>query len=110
MERSSARFGASPPALLGSESVCRRGRARRGGDWRRAGRHLAFAVIPLLSVPVLVVAFQRWHILALDFHNWYWPAGERVLHGQSPYLRPYPMALYYPPIGALLFAPFALLA
>ncbi len=76
--------------------------------WGRAASHLLLGAIPVLSVPILGTYFARTHIFALDFHTWYWPAGNQLLHSKSLYLRPYPWAFYYPAIGALLFVPFAL--
>jgi hypothetical protein len=58
---------------------------------------------------LLAALFERNHIFALDFHNWYWPAGERLLHGQNLYAQPYPWGLNYPALAALMFVPFALL-
>jgi hypothetical protein len=53
--------------------------------------------------------------LAGDFHYAFWPAGQRVLHGLSPYVDPgapvikHAIAFVYPAVGALLLAPLALL-
>ncbi|MGP0052558.1 MAG: glycosyltransferase family 87 protein, partial [Solirubrobacteraceae bacterium] len=64
---------------------------------------------PALSLVLLPVLFVHEHIFALDVHNWYWPAGHRVLDGQSPYAQPYPWGLNYPALAAMTFAPLALL-
>jgi hypothetical protein len=68
-----------------------------------------FAVFPLLALALLPLLFAHDHILALDFRDWYWPAGHRVLLGQSPYTQPYPWGLNYPAFTALAFVPAALI-
>jgi hypothetical protein len=57
----------------------------------------------------LVAYFVQTHRLGIDFQGWYWPAGSRILQGQSPYLLPYPNTFVYPPFTALLFVPLALM-
>jgi hypothetical protein len=81
----------------------------RRGPLLRAATQICLGVVPLLSVVLLVVLYRGAHTFAFDFHNWYWLAGSRVVHGQSMYVQPYPGAFYYPPIAALLFVPFALM-
>src|SRR5207302_11097178 len=50
-----------------------------------------------------------------DFRYAFWPAGQRVLHGLSPYVDPgsptiaHAIAFVYPALAALLFAPLALI-
>lgn len=50
-----------------------------------------------------------------DFHVAFWPAGDRILHGLTPYVDPSApevaraTAFVYPAPAAVLFAPFALL-
>jgi hypothetical protein len=50
-----------------------------------------------------------------DFHYAFWPAGQRVLHGLSPYVDPgsptiaHAIAFVYPALAALLLAPLALI-
>jgi hypothetical protein len=50
-----------------------------------------------------------------DFHYSFWPAGQRLLHGESPYVDPgspdiaRAIAFVYPAVGALLLAPLALI-
>ncbi len=77
---------------------------------KRLGTVTGLGVIPLLSVPVLTFFLLRKHQFAFDFSGWYWLAGHRLLAGVSPYVQPYPHALYYPAPGLVLFAPFSLLA
>jgi hypothetical protein len=83
-----------------------------------AARRLA----PLLmwgALPVGLTAFTfakpaRGVHFAGDFHYAFWPAGQRVLHGLSPYVDPsspavaHAVAFVYPALAALLIAPFAL--
>jgi hypothetical protein len=73
------------------------------------------AVIPLV---LLIGAARSWahsHTLAYDFDRAYLPAAHLVLHGHSPYGATTRAALasqtafVYPPIGAVLAAPFAAL-
>jgi Glycosyltransferase family 87 len=70
---------------------------------------VGLGLIPLLSVPALTVLLLRQHQFAFDFSGWYWPAGQRLLHGLSPYVEPYPRALYYPAPGLIVFTPFSLI-
>lgn len=75
---------------------------------RRAGEVL-LAVVALLSVPVVTVLTRPAHLFAIDFNGWFWPAGLRVLHGESPYSLPVLQAFHYPAVGAFLFVPFSVL-
>jgi hypothetical protein len=73
-----------------------------------------FACVPAVLTVVSFVVFRSIHSFAGDFHKEFWPAGLRVLHGQSPYLLgrrqiDSGLAFPYPPLSGLLFAPFALL-
>ena len=70
---------------------------------------LVLGLVPVLSVPLLIVLLHHHHNFAFDFHGWYWIAGHRVLRGLSPYALPVDKAFNYPAIAALLFVPFALL-
>jgi hypothetical protein len=71
----------------------------------------------LLPVALIAGALSGDHGIhyAGDFHLSFWPAGQRVLHGASPYLDPdapeiaKAIAFVYPAVGALLLAPFAAL-
>ncbi len=74
-----------------------------------AAERCLLGILPILSVPIVLVLAHPLHNFAVDFHSWYWPAGKRVLNGLSPYaLSPW-RALNYPAPAALLFVPFALL-
>jgi hypothetical protein len=73
------------------------------------GRAFLFGAVPAGVIVTFVYLLARQHLLAVDFHYWYWPAGHRVLLGRSPYGVPYPLGLSYPAFTALLFAPWALL-
>jgi Glycosyltransferase family 87 len=79
-------------------------------------------VLPLTVWGVLPVALTVWATLGVarvhagDFHYAFWPAGQHVLHGVSPYVDPgspviaHAIAFVYPALAALLLAPFALIA
>lgn len=81
----------------------------------RALEHGVFAVIPvLMTLWVLHFVWARQYEGA-DFHRQFWIAGQRVLHGLSPYTLTHAriaagMAFPYPAGAAVLFAPFALIA
>ena len=81
----------------------------------RALEHGVFAVIPvLMTIWVLHFVWARQYEGA-DFHRQFWIAGQRVLHGLSPYTLTHAriaagMAFPYPAGAAVLFAPFALIA
>ena len=78
---------------------------------------LCFCVPALLTVARLVSTLRQ-HAFAVDFHHYYWPSGNYVLHGRSPFPPPtadavsllhlYPSGEYPAPV-AVLFAPFGLL-
>jgi hypothetical protein len=68
----------------------------------------------MVAVPVLVtvwmfLTFASSHQLALDFHDDFWVAGFRVVHGLSPYEFAGLKSFAYPAPSALLFVPFSLL-
>lgn len=86
------------------------------GDRLRAfARPWEFACF--ICVPAIVVAFAGWEELrarlALEDFGIFRTAALAVIHGHSPYVAPNPSAylhfdrFVYPPIAALLFAPFA---
>jgi Glycosyltransferase family 87 len=98
--------------------------AARGHDQRAAwAGGLALLVCYPVAVAVTVARLAssiRHGAFAFDFHNYYWPSGRDVLHGQSPF--PPPLAevvhppfthLYpagpYPAPAVVLFAPFGLM-
>lgn len=71
-----------------------------------------------LAVPFTmyaVVVVLRTDAFAVDFHNAFWPAAHRVVHGLSPYVDPHSpivaggAAFVYPAPAALLIAPLGLL-
>lgn len=82
---------------------------------RRAAERILLGLVPLLAlVGLLVFVFGR-NDYAVDFHFTYWPAGERLLHGSSPYVATQAQlsggwTFVYPALAALLFAPFALIS
>ena len=88
------------------------------GDRLRAfARPWEFACF--ICVPAIVVAFAGWEELkarlALEDFGIFRTAALAVIHGHSPYVAPNPSAymhfdrFVYPPVAALLFAPFAAL-
>lgn len=70
-----------------------------------------------ICIPAIVVAFACWEELhaklALEDFGIFRTAALKVIHGTSPYVAPNPSAymhfdrFVYPPVAALLFAPFA---
>jgi alpha-1,2-mannosyltransferase len=77
--------------------------------WLIPAGHIGYGLLPAVLIPYLLVSLIAGQGFALDFHYWYWPAGNHILHGLSPYTASWPLALNYPAPGALLFVPFALL-
>jgi hypothetical protein len=77
---------------------------------KRAAERTALLVLPVLYTVVLARAFWRTGTLAFDFRLGVWPAGDRVLHGLTPYgpgawFVPDPVVGYtYPAPASLLFA------
>jgi alpha-1,2-mannosyltransferase len=79
--------------------------------------HVLLGVIPVLVLvlEVSVVVGNAHSTIAVDFHDAYYVAGYRLLHGGDPYAWTGSeirggVAFVYPAFSALLFAPFALLA
>jgi hypothetical protein len=77
---------------------------------------LAWLLAPLIVTGSgLAVSLQNHPHFGGDFHVAFWPAGERVLHGMTPYVDPSApqvasaTAFVYPAPAAVLFAPFALI-
>lgn len=99
-------------------------RVGMGGDvrWERQLRRIVqgaeFAALGLL--PVLVTISQLHslvvqHVLAVDYSQGPWVAGERLFAGLSPYVGAQSaqvggIAFVYPAVAALVLAPFSLLA
>jgi hypothetical protein len=81
---------------------------------RRAFEHGVLGVFPVALTAWLAASWLAGHAVAVDFDHAYWSAGQRVLHGTSPYLwSPAQIAaswaFVYPAPAAILFAPAALL-
>jgi hypothetical protein len=80
-----------------------------------AAQHALFGVVPVLFTVWWCAFAVGQHAFAVDFHNAFWPAGQRVLHGVTPYVGTsapavtHGVAFVYPALGALLFAVLALL-
>jgi hypothetical protein len=72
-----------------------------------------YACIPAVFTLVALSVYAGGSLFAGDFQKEFWPAGLRVLHGQTPYVMGHAQiadgrAFPYPALAALLFAPFAL--
>lgn len=86
------------------------------GDRLRASAR-PWEVVTFIWVPGLALAYACWYVLraheALQDFGIFRSASLSVLHGRSPYVAATPAALanfdkfVYPPIAAVLFAPFA---
>src|ERR1700730_13748804 len=75
-----------------------------------------WGLLPLTLIAFTVIGPEGGAIhFAGDFHYAFWPAGQRVLHGLSPYADPgsptvaHAVAFVYPALAALLLAPLALI-
>jgi hypothetical protein len=85
------------------------------GDWLRANAR-PWEVVCFLWIPGLALAYACWYMLraheALQDFAIFRRAAVSVLHGRSPYVAPTVAAVshfdkfVYPPVAALLFAPF----
>lgn len=76
----------------------------------RALEHALFGVVPVLWTAYLVYTWTARDVIAFDVHHYYWPAGDRVLHGLTPYVHgPWypsevPVGFVYPAPTAVAFA------
>jgi hypothetical protein len=89
---------------------------------RKARYALALQQVLLGLIPVVLLVWEASLVLtspnsiaALDFHDAYYVAGYRLLHGGDPYAWTHReiyagVAFVYPAFSALFFAPFALIA
>ena len=115
------------PASLRHVSITRFFHPQRRALYRMALRHGGLGVVPILGTILLLRVFASAHWLAWDFHNFYWIAANKVLHGSSPYLAPMGADLtsfatrslstnqglglfLYPAPAAVVLAPFALIS
>jgi hypothetical protein len=74
-----------------------------------------YVCVPALFTLISIAIYRSIGSFAGDFHEEFWPAALRLLHGQSPYLLTQAqiakgVAFPYPALAAVLFAPFALLS
>jgi len=81
---------------------------------RAAAEHALLGVLPVLMTGWLLHMWISGHEVAVDFDHAYWMAGQRVLHGASPYSWTRAQieaswAFVYPAVAALAFVPLALL-
>ena len=96
---------ASPPSRLGGLRAA----------LARTAPIAIFALIPGGLAIVFLGSAIASDVLGLDFRQAFWPAGQAVLHGQSPYPPADPAVLVrgasfvYPPIVAIVLAPVSLL-
>jgi len=96
--------------------------ASRPALYKAALNHGVFALVPLMFTGFVVYIAVRSGAFAVDFHNGEWTAGQRLLHGMSPYFGPHSAAVLsagaahprvtpfvYPGVGAVLYAALALI-
>jgi hypothetical protein len=75
-----------------------------------AVRHALLIATPVALTMIAIHSFWTHGILAYDFNHFYWPAGDRVRHGLSPYIYGdwFPsetkVGFVYPAPTALVFA------
>ena len=86
----------------------------RAGLARAAGR-VCFVALPVVVTVVWMVASAHRDLFAANFRTSFWPAGDRVLRGMSPYVSTpadFEAGIGFPYSAAagLFFAPFALLS
>ena len=80
----------------------------------RALEHGLLIVTPAVVTVMLLSWTATGERFAYDFHHFYWPGGDRILHGLTPYAHGawYPaepaVGMVYPAPAGLLFALFAL--
>lgn len=85
----------------------------RASGLRKAFEQEFFAVVPLIWFGTLLAVWITNDVVATDFHHYYWPAGNRLLHGETPYVHgPWfpaelPFGFVYPAPAAVLFTPVA---
>jgi hypothetical protein len=90
--------------------------AGRAVNVRRLASIAAWALIPVALTLFTLLRSRAGQVhFAGDFHYAFWPAGQHVLHGLSPYADPgsptiaHAIAFVYPALAALLLAPLALI-
>jgi alpha-1,2-mannosyltransferase len=81
---------------------------------RLALEHGLLGVLPLVLTAWLLYQWSRSHTVAVDFDHAYWSAGQRVIHGISPYTWTRAeivasWAFVYPAVAAVSFVPLSLL-
>jgi alpha-1,2-mannosyltransferase len=76
---------------------------------------LGLGLLPLALMAIYLAVVLKAGLLGVDFHDSFWPAARAVLHGRSPYppldahVLAQRSAFVYPPIVAIVIAPFGLL-
>ena len=103
-------------ALLPGSSAARPGRlSGLRAALARTAPFAAFALVPAGLAIVFLGSAIASDVLGLDFRQAFWPAGQAVLHGHSPYPPADPDVLtrgasfVYPPIVAIALVPISLL-
>jgi alpha-1,2-mannosyltransferase len=102
------------PALNAAKTPSSASPANRYAGYAAALRQVA-PIGVLAFTMIAAVVFIRAHVFALDFRHAFWPAGNQLLHGASPYVDANSRdvlrdaAFAYPAVAALVFAPFALI-
>jgi len=81
----------------------------------KALKQAAFVLAPVIFVTLFLSHQADKDAIAFDFHHYYWPAGDRVLHGLTPYVHgPWfpsevPVGFVYPAPTAVIFAAVAVI-
>jgi alpha-1,2-mannosyltransferase len=88
-------------------------------DGSRRASYEALLLFAFCGLPALLTAYVLYYIvqggaLATDFHQEFWPAATRLIHGLSPYAVSWQhisrgVAFPYPALTAIVFVPLALL-
>lgn len=87
-----------------------------GAGYLTVLRQGLLGLVPMIVIIwELTIVFGGQHHIAVDFHDAYYAAGYRLLHGGHPYTWTQReiyggVAFVYPAFSALFFAPFALIA
>ncbi len=89
--------------------------ARRRHIWGLAVQHGLFVLAPVLTLALVLVQASNQGALGVDFGPGAWLAGNRVLHGLTPWAASYPALLdhgwtfIYPAAAAVLTIPLSIL-
>jgi hypothetical protein len=83
--------------------------------YRRPVEVLLFAVLPALVAVAMFAVARSDHSLSVDFHNELYPEAKKLLDWENPFPPPgsavwYGHNLIWPPVAAVLVAPFTILS